>query len=145
MMTFKTYAFVVAAAFFGLINMGLPLAWAMGGSPTQQPGDTSSIALAKAQPVTESSGNVYIRYRQKVDPYAIHDELSLQAEGMLFVNDTLLTMAREQCPDSNVVQNADFRLNGSIPFQGVDGEFYYYVFSMGRSALHKHLQTQCTK
>ena len=144
-MTFKAYAFVVVSAFVGLVNMGLPQAWAMGGSPTQQPSDTSNIALVKAQPVTEYSGNVYIRYRHKVDPYEIHDELSLQAEGMFFVNDTLLEMAREQCSVSNGVEKANLSLNGSIPFQGVDGEFYYYVFSVDHSALQEQLQAHCTK
>ena len=145
MMTFKVHAFAVVLTFVGLISTGLPLAWAMGGSPTPQPGGSSHIELVKTQPVTESGGNVYIRYRQKVDPYAIHDELSLQAEGMIFVNDTLLEMAREQCPVSNGIENADFSLNGSIPFQGVDGEFYYYVFSVDHSALQEQLQTHCTK
>ena len=144
-MTFKTYAFVVVSAFVGLINMGLPLAWAMGGGPTQHPSDISNIDLVKEQSVTESSGNVYIRYRQKVDPYAILDEISLQGEGMLFVNDTLLNMTRAQCPDSDDVENADFSLKGSILLQGVDGEFYYYIFSVDRSMLHEHLQTHCTK
>lgn len=145
MMTFKVYAFAVVLTFVGLINMGPPLAWAMGGGPIQQPGDTSNIALVKAQPVTESSGNVYIRYRQKVDPYAIYDEITLQAEGMFFVNDTLLEMVREQCPDSNNVENTDFSMHGSVPFQGVDGEYYYYVFSVDHSVLHKHIQAHCTK
>lgn len=145
MKIFKVYALSVALTFVGLINMGLPLAWAMGGSPTQQPGAARHIELVKAQPITESGGTVYIRYRQKVDPYAINDETSLQAEGMLFVNDSLLEMAREQCPDSSGFENADFSLNGSIPFQGVDGEFYYYVFSVDHLALQEQLQTHCTK
>ena len=63
----------------------------------------------------------------------------------LFMNSVAIAeMVKKHCPDNHVV-DIDYNLNGSIPMQGIEDDFYFYIFVVQQLDLQYFLQKSCAR